>query len=169
VQTALETGGIEAAATCLPRQAELVRAGVEEALAGLIAALPLLAAAPDLVLAAERSGRPVADVTATYFAAEAFLKVDQIVQAARTIPVADYFERLALDRILDAIGDAERRLTALMLRDGKSGPAAVEAWAAAHAGEVERARAALREIVGSGLTLAKLAVAASLLVDLARG
>jgi glutamate dehydrogenase len=50
-----------------------------------------------------------------------------------------------------------------------AGKAAVEAWAAAHHGEVERTRAALREIVGSGLTLSKLSVAASLLGDLARG
>jgi glutamate dehydrogenase len=83
--------------------------------------------------------------------------------------VADYFDRLALDRALDSIGDAERRLTAAMVETGKSGAAAVEAWVAPRKAEVERIRAAIHQIAGSGLTLSKLTVAASLLGDLAKG
>ena len=58
------------------------------------------------------------DVAATYFAAEAFFQLDRIARAARQIRVSDYFDRLALDRALDAIGDAERRLTAAMAGNG---------------------------------------------------
>ena len=47
--------------------------------------------------------------------------------------------------------------------DGQSGTAAVEAWAEPRAAEVERIRAAIRQIAGGGLTLSKLSVAASLL------
>jgi len=92
-----------------------------------------------------------------------------VVTAARGIVVSDYFDRLALDRALDTIGDAERRLTAAMVETGATGEAAVEAWVKPRQAEVERIRAAIHQIAGSGLTLSKLTVTASLLGDLARG
>jgi glutamate dehydrogenase len=82
--------------------------------------------------------------------------------------VSDYFDRLALDRARDGLGEAVRRLTAEMMADGQSGPEAVEAWVAARGGDVERIRAAVAEIAGTGLTPSKLSVAASLLGDLAK-
>ena len=84
------------------------------------------------------------------------------------INVADYFDRLALDRALDSIGAAERRLAAEMVANGAAGPAAVEAWVATRQSDVNRIRGAVDEIAGSGLTLSKLSVAASLLGDLVR-
>jgi glutamate dehydrogenase len=79
---------------------------------------------------------------------------------------------LALDRALDSIGDAERRLTAAMVQEGAdskvSGVNAVQAWIARRAQEVERITAQVAEIAHSGLTLSKLTVAASLLGDLVR-
>ena len=158
----------EAAAARAERAAELQSAGVPEPLARQIADLPELAAAPDIVLVADRTGKPVAAVAATYFAAQAFFRLDRIVTAARAIAVADYFDRLALDRAVDSIGEAERRLTAAMVATGASGAAAVEAWIAPRKTEVERIRASIHEIAGSGLTLSKLSVAASLLGDLAK-
>jgi glutamate dehydrogenase len=109
----------------------------------------------------------MAAIAQTYFAAEAYFRIDRVVAAARGIVVADYFDRLALDRALDSIGDAERRLTAAMVATGASGTAAVEAWLAPRRAEVERIRAAIHQISGTGLTLSKLTVAASLLGDLA--
>jgi glutamate dehydrogenase len=159
----------EATAARASRAAELAKTGVPEALAQRFASLPLLTAATDIVLVADRTKRPVAEVTATYFAAEAFFRLDRIAAAAGEIKTADYFDRLALDRSLDSIGDAERRITAAMVETGASGEAAVEAWVKPHAGEVERIRTAVHEIAGSGLTLSKLSVAASLLGDLVKG
>ena len=98
----------------------------------------------------------------------AYFRLDRVTADAQKIVVSDYFDRLALDRALDTIGDAERRLTAAMVQTGQSGAAAVEAWAEPRAAEVERIRAAIRQIAGSGLTLSKLSVAASLLGDLAK-
>ena len=146
------------------RRQELVTAGVPDALAGRIADLGPLTAAPDIVLVADRAGKPASEVAAVYFAAEAFFQLDRIVAAAAAIPIADYFDRLALDRARDSIGDAERRLAAAMVGNG----AAVEAWVAEHKGEVERVRMAVTEIAGSGLTLSKFSVAASMLGDLAK-
>jgi glutamate dehydrogenase len=160
---------VEALAARDARAAELTKAGVPEPLAVRIANLPALTAAPDVVLVADRTGKPVAEVAATYFAAGTFFRLDRIVGAARAITVNDYFDRLALDRALDSIGEAERRLTAEMLGNGAAGAAAVEIWVKPRAHEVERIRTAVHEIAGSGLTLSKLSVAASLLGDLVRG
>ncbi len=150
------------------RVAELSKAGVPDALALRIASLGPLKAATDIVLVADRAKKPVAEVTATYFATEAFFQLDRVIGAVPGIVVSDYFDRLALDRALDSIGDAERRLTAAMVGNGVAGAGAVEAWVRPRQAEVERIRSAIHEIAGSGLTLSKLSVAASLLGDLAR-
>jgi glutamate dehydrogenase len=147
---------------------DLSKAGVPDDLARRLANLPVLAPAPDIVLIAERAGQPIADVSATYFAAEAFFQLDRIARAAREIKLSDYFDRLALDRALDSIGDAERRLTAAMTGSGGTGSEAVEAWISTRQADVHRIRAGVHEIANSGLTLSKVTVAASLLGDLVR-
>jgi glutamate dehydrogenase len=117
---------------------------------------------------ADRTKKSIAAIVATYFAAEAYFRIDRVVAAARSIVVSDYFDRLAFDRALDSIGDAERRLTAAMVETGQTGEAAVAAWIKPRQVEVERLRSAIHQIAGSGLTLSKLTVTASLLGDLAK-
>jgi glutamate dehydrogenase len=151
------------------RQAELVQGGVPDALAARLATLPVLAAASDLVLVADRTKRPIPDVAATYFAASETFRLAGIAEAAQKIVITDYFDRLALDRALDTIGEAERRLTAAMVSaGGASGMAAVENWIVAHQDDVDRVRASIDEITSTGLTLSKLTVAANLLGDLVK-
>jgi glutamate dehydrogenase len=150
------------------RRQELMQAGVSEELAARVANLGPLAAVPDIVLVGDRTGKAVREVAATFFATGAFFNLDRIASAAGKIPIADYFDRLALDRARDSIGDAERRLTAAMVGNGAAGASAVEAWVAPRKAEVERIRGAIHEIANSGLTLSKLAVAASLLGDLVK-
>jgi len=120
------------------------------------------------VSVADRARQPIADVAATYFAAEAYFRLDTIAGAADAINVSDYFDRLALDRALDSIGDAERRLAAAMAGNGAAGQGAVEVWIEPRRQEVDRVRAQVQEIATSGLTVSKLTVAASLLGDLVR-
>jgi glutamate dehydrogenase len=169
VEAALDKALSKAAASGRDaRIADLSKAGVPEMLARRIANLPVLKAAPDIALVADRAGKPVGEVTATYFATEAFFQLDSVASAVPNIVVSDYFDRLALDRALDSIGDAERRLTAAMVANGHAGADAVEEWVRPRQAEVERIRSAIHQIAGSGLTLSKLSVAASLLGDLAR-
>ncbi len=169
VEAALDTALSKAASAERAAQAAaLTNGGVPENLARRLANLSVLKAAPDIVLIADRAGKPVAEVTATYFATQTFFQLDRVTHAAGGIAVADYFDRLALDRALDSIGDAERRITAAMVGNGGAGAGAVEAWVEPRRLEVERIRAAIHEIAGSGLTLSKLTVAASLLGDLAK-
>ncbi len=169
VATALD-GAVsqESAAARDAREQALVKAGVSSTLARRFANLPLLKHASDIVLVAQRAKRPVGDVTKTYFAAEAYFRLDRVAGAVSNIAIADYFDRLALDRTLDSIGDAERRIAAAMVGNGKTGAGAVEEWVRPRKAEVERLRAALHEITNSGLTLSKLSVTASMLGDLAR-
>jgi glutamate dehydrogenase len=158
----------EVASARTARESELKAAGVPAPLARRIASLPALTAAPDIVVVADRTGQNITEVAATYFAAETFFRLDRIARAARAIKVSDYFDRLALDRALDSIGDAERRIAAAMSGNGIHGPRAVEAWVADRKTVVNRIRASVHEIASSGLTLSKLSVAASLLGDLVR-
>jgi glutamate dehydrogenase len=165
LENALPEQGVAARST---RMSELKSAGLPEHLARRFANMPALTAAPDVVLVADRTGRPVADVARTYFAARDFFRLDPIAEAARTVTAVDYFDRLALDRARESLGEGVRRLTAEMVANGKSGRDAVDVWVAARKDEVERIRSAIHEIASSGLTLSKLSVAASLLRDMAR-
>jgi glutamate dehydrogenase len=142
--------------------------GTPVELARRLAALPDLVAAPDIAFVAQRTGRPVREVAATHFAIEAVFRLGSLIGAAREIAVKDHFDRLALDRALDGIAAAHRRLTAEVAAQGGAGPAGVEAWSRSRGSEMERIRTAVEAIAASGLTLSKLTVAASLLGDLAR-
>jgi glutamate dehydrogenase len=149
------------------RRQELIEAGVPTELAGEFADLNILLSAPDIVTVARRSDRAIADTATTFFAAEANFRLDRIIAAARGVAANDFFERLAIDRGIDQIAAAERRLVADMLANGQSGQRAAEAWLASHP-EATRIRRSVEEIAASGLTLAKLMVAANSLEDLVR-
>ena len=150
------------------RRQSLVDGGVPTLLAGRYADLETLAVSPDIVLVAEKAGRGIGDTAVTWFAAEAIFRLDHIATAAHAVPTNDYYERLACDRAIEQIIVAERRLIGALLATGKSGEAAAQAWLEAHP-EAARIRRSVEEIAGSGLTLAKLTVAANLLGDLVKG
>jgi glutamate dehydrogenase len=150
------------------RRQDLIDGRVPPELAGELADLDLLLSAPDIVAIAERTNRAIGDAATTFFAAEANFRLDRIIADARGVPANDYFERLAIDRAVDQIAAAERRLVANMLATGQSGQQAAENWLAAHP-EATRIRRSVGDISASGLTLAKLTVAANMLGDLVKG
>jgi glutamate dehydrogenase len=158
----------ELAVTKAARVDGLKKAGVPTELAQRIGDLRALGASTDIVLIALPTGRSVVDVAATYFAASAFFRLQDVAAAAREIRLADYYDRLAFDRALAQIGEALRALTARMVDAGTPGRDAVGHWAQRRGQDVERTRLALHEVVASGLTLSKLSVAANMLGDLAR-
>jgi glutamate dehydrogenase len=150
------------------RRQDLSDGGVPVELAGELADLDVLVSAPDIVTVAGRTNRAIGDTAATFFAAETNFRLDRIIAAARGVPANDYFERLAIDRAVDQIAAAERKLVADVLATGQSGQQAAENWLAAHP-RAARIRHSVEEIATSGLTLAKLTVAANLLGDLVTG
>ncbi len=145
-----------AAAAWQGRADALAAKGVPTDLADRIAGLEELSAAPDIILVAERTARPVPEVAAAHFAIAEAIGLGPLLRAAAEVTTADYYERLALDRALDAIDAAHRRLTAASLAHPLP--------------EVETTRTAtaLSDLTLSGLTLSRLVVAAALLGDLVR-
>ncbi|KMO37725.1 NAD-glutamate dehydrogenase [Methylobacterium variabile] len=158
-----------AAAEALARRIRaLVDHGVPEALAGRLASLGELGAAPDIVQVAEATGRPPETIAATHFALADLFRLNALSTAARAVPVADTFDRIALERAVAGIASAHRALTAEAASFEAEGAAAVEAWSAARGASLARIRTAVAAIAASGLTVSKVSVAASLLGDLAR-
>jgi len=160
--------GDEALTTIGDREAELTGHGMAKAQARRLASLTALVSAPDIVRVAEASGRPVEEVAATHFALEHAFRLDDLAAAARTVPVADTFDRVALERAGAGIAAAHRKLTAEVVADLGAGPDAVEAWIKARGAPLARIREAVDAISASGLTVSKATVAASLLGDLVR-
>ncbi|MGU3495521.1 NAD-glutamate dehydrogenase [Xanthobacteraceae bacterium A53D] len=148
---------------------EFTQQHVPQALAAEIAVLPALAVATDIAQLAERTGRSIAEVAPTFFAAGRYFAVDDIVTSARAIAAADYYDRLARDRALAQIETFTRQVTGEVLAQGGTGAEGVEAWVESRRKEVDRIRATVQDITASGLSLSKLTLAANLLGDLARG
>jgi glutamate dehydrogenase len=150
------------------RAQTLAAQGVPEDLARRIAALQDLVAAPDIVMVAQRTRHSVADVAGTHFAVDDLFRLGPLAGAGTQVRASDYFDRLALDRAIDGLAGAHRKLTAEVVGYGETGGPALAAWLAERGGEVDRIRSTVQAIVSSGLTLSKLTVAASLLGDLAK-
>ena len=90
---------------------------------------------------ADRTGKPVADVVATYSPARAYFQLDRIVGAARDINVADYIRPLALEsRARRHRCSRAPACPPKSVANGAAGPAAVEAWATRQS-QVNRIRA----------------------------
>lgn len=163
-----KTLSAEALAAWDARTRALTEQGVPEELSRRIASLPDLVAAPDIVLTAQKTGKPVDNIARTHFALEAAFSLGALMGAAHEISVSDYFDRLALDRAVDSIAYAHRGLTAEVSDMDLSGEDGVRTWSEKRGSDVARIRSAVDGIVSSGLTLSKITVAASLLGDLAR-
>jgi len=163
-----ETLSVDAKAAWEERARALIDQGTPDDLARRLAALPDLVAAPDIVLTAQKTGKPVSDIACTHFALEAAFRLGSLIGAAQQISVSDYFDRLALDRAIDSIAYAHRGLTAEVSTQDSAGVDAVRVWSEKRGADVSRIRSAVDGIVSSGLTLSKITVAASLLGDLAR-
>jgi glutamate dehydrogenase len=149
------------------RRQDLIDGGAPADLAGKLSDLEALVSAPDIVAVAGRTNRTIGDTSRTFFAAKANFGLDRIIAAASGVPANEYFEGLAIERAVDQIAAAERRLVAAILATGQCGQQAIETWLTSHP-EATRVRRSVEEIAASGLTLAKLTVAANLLGDLVR-
>ncbi|MFI5010849.1 MAG: NAD-glutamate dehydrogenase [Hyphomicrobiales bacterium] len=159
-----------AAAARAARAADLVKAGAPEPLAQAIADLASLSSAPDIVLIAQASGKPIEAVAVAHFGIDDMLGVGALTEAAGRMPLADAYDRLARDRAVATIGAAHRGITAKVVAlhgtDDRPG-AALDAWAKADANAAS-ARRRLGTLAASAASIAKLTVAAGLLDDLAR-
>ena len=148
----------------------LVAQKVPKHLAAQVARLRYLSRGTDIVLVATQTKKPVTDVARAFYGIGVRLGIDRLASRAGDVEVTDYFDRLALGRSVESILGTQRSLVAEILRASKGKGDALTAWAKARPDVLERTEKAMTEMIDSGnLTLAKVAVAGSYLLDLQDG
>jgi glutamate dehydrogenase len=146
------------------RIAVLTAEGVPVALAARIASLPTLAQATEIVDIAGQTGSDIASVAAIHFGVDSIFGLSALAAAAAAVPATDDYERLARERAVETLFDAQAGLT----REIAAGGTSLDAWQEARRSDVERCRTTVQAIAASGLSLPKLMVAAGMLADLPR-
>ena len=150
------------------RIAELTSAGVPRDVAEDVAVLPLLGAAPEIVLLSETEKVPVDFAAHSFFAMGSLIGLDRLRALAGKIASADHWDRLALRRIVDDLYMAQRLLTAEALQrmhpeaGARDGAAAVRSWAKLRQDDVDQVSNFLTELERTGdPSIAKLSLANS--------
>ncbi|WP_425373774.1 NAD-glutamate dehydrogenase [Phyllobacterium salinisoli] len=142
--------------------------GAPADLAARLARLQIASVVPDIALIAHLSKSDLMAAARTYFTITEVFRLGRIEEAARTIPITDYYDGMALARANDTIAQATRAITiaALARFGGEKDPAA--AWLAGGNPQVEAIRQRMTALAeGGDLTVSRLAVAAGLMSDLA--
>ncbi|MBN9046111.1 MAG: NAD-glutamate dehydrogenase [Rhizobiales bacterium] len=153
----------------LADKAAFMEKGAPEELAQRLANLHLAAIMPDIALVAHLAGADLVAAAKAWFGVSDAFRIGRIEEAAKSIPVTDYYDGLALSRASETIMQAARGICVAALKRfaKESDPAA--AWLAADGeriGLVRNRMVALTE--GGDLTVSRLAVAAGLMSDLAQ-
>jgi len=159
----------ESVAAPLDAQADRwTEAGVPQPLAHRISWAPMVALAPDIILVAEQCGETLEAAAATYFSVAEHFRLARIDRMARDLVIADYYDGLALDRARQALAGAHRKITADSLVAGAGAGDGFGKWLEGHNADVARTTQTVARITEDDtLTVSRLAVAASLLADLA--
>ncbi len=148
-------------------KAAFAEKGAPDELALRLAQLQFAAITPDIALIAHLSKADIVTAAKAYFGVTEAFRIGRIEEAARGVPVTDYYDGLALSRASETITQAVRGVTVTALkRFGKEkDPAA--AWLSADAARIDALRARMVALTESGdLTVSRLAVAAGLMSDL---
>lgn len=140
--------------------------GVPDSLARRIAALAFTSTAPQAADIAQATNSELAAAASALFAAESFLRLDELEARAATMRLGDYYDRLAVAGAIGGLEAASRALASAALARGET----FSAWLARDGKRLDRAKAALDEIAAVGeLTVSRLVVAAAQVRDLAAG
>jgi glutamate dehydrogenase len=134
-----------------------------------IVALQELRAAPDLILIAEQTGKPIGGILANHLAAGERFGIANLIEAAGGVPALDYYDRLALDRAIDMIDSAHRTVTKAITLETGSGETALDAWIAHRGDTALRFPTTIAQLLQGGVTLSKMTIASGLLDDLVQG
>ncbi len=146
----------------------LIEAGMPAEGAERQAELRYLQRGPDIIYVATRTGRPIADVARVLFESNIDLGVDRLVAQANAIEGADFFERLAVNRIIDTLFQTHRAIVSAVFAGSPKGKADWTGWAERRAASVTRIRAGIDEFAADRSSgLAHLTIAASQLAELA--
>ena len=138
----------EEAARLVARVASYVEQGVPDDLARRVAALPVLAAAPDLVRIAGRTGRDVAAVAAVYFMLGRRFGLEWLRDKAATAKADNHWQKQAIAALVDDLFAHQTALTVRVLEatDELPAEAPVDGWIALRRPVVERVEQLLSEL-----------------------
>jgi glutamate dehydrogenase len=155
------------AATAATAAARWTEAGVPAPLAGRVAALAALAAAPDIVELAETSRQPLEAAAAVHAAIGEKLALPRLRELVGTLPSDGHWQGLAKGALGDDLASLQRALTAAALQTPAGGGAppadahaALTHWLTRNAAPLERAQRLVAELAESrSADLAMLSVA----------
>jgi glutamate dehydrogenase len=117
--------------------------------------------APDIVLVARGTGRPVEDVAAAFFVLGSELQLAWLEREIESLPVGTRMQRWALQAVRDDVLAARRAVAERALRDAPDAPApeAIERFLEQHGEGRARLTAFTRALAGEGADLAGLTLA----------
>ncbi|WP_343315110.1 NAD-glutamate dehydrogenase [Brucella sp. BE17] len=150
-------------------KAAFIEKGAPAPLARQLANLQLAGVMPDIALIAHLASANLVATARTYFGVSEAFRIGRIEEAARSIPVTDYYDGLALSRANDTITQAARGITIAALKRfaKESDPSA--AWLVADGARIQQVRSRMVALTeGGDLTVSRLSVAAGLMSDLAQ-
>jgi len=123
------------------------KAGIPEALAGRIAALPFLACALDIADLAERSAQPLDRAARTYYGLGTQFAFDEMRAAARRLPAETVWQKLAVEAMIEDVFTLQADLAArILVSDCAAKPDPLGAWSVANATSLTAAEALVREL-----------------------
>lgn len=144
-----------------------VNGGTPRELARRIAELSALNLATDIVRAADRANADTGETAEAYFAILETFKLGRITEQGNRISLADRYDRMALDRALANLMQAQTDLTCDLLAasDGTI-TERFKAWHATKPADIDRTIKTVTALTEDELTVSRLSVAAGLLSDL---
>jgi glutamate dehydrogenase len=132
------------------RLADLQAAGVPEELAGRVAYMPALLSVLDIVEVAEATGRPLEQVTETYFTLGARLELDWLRDRIIELPRANRWQALARQALRDDLLSLHHSLAQEVLESaGAADRAAIDAWLEQNESAVGRCLGVIADIKAS--------------------
>ncbi len=151
----------------LDEKNRLVHQNVGEEDAFRFAAFPILMDAPDIIRAAENTGREARDVARVYFAIGRALGLETLLENADAASPEGYLDSLAFSRVIGNTGVAQRRLTERVLNKKGNWEACLQIWLETNEELVARTTTAIADLAASGpLSLSRLTVANGYVSDL---
>ena len=133
------------------RARALEAVGAPADLARRVAALPVLAAGPDLTQIARRAGKPMRRAAALYFTLGRRFGIEWLRDRAAALKPSGHWERQALSAAIDDLFACQTQITMRVLQDAledgvHDGGDAVEAWLAGRIAATARTEALMAEL-----------------------
>jgi glutamate dehydrogenase len=142
--------------------------GVPDELVHPFAHLGALCAAPNIISLAMKLNRSEQDVARTYFQIASHFRLEEMRAASEVLGQTDYFNRLAVNAVLEAVASAQRAIVKRVYASSSNAVPDFMVWCGRYPHAAARARKSFDDILnGSELTLAKLTVAVAHLRELA--